>query len=269
MTTAYIDTIEEGELSMTRDKIALPVMYKIVGVSGTTATEIKVNAANDSNVPAFNAVHPSYSMLRVTEKNVSLHEKVSHVRVTYSTATTAPGGDPQSPTVPVYHISSRTVQETTNLNKTGAPILLGPDGLNAANVSVLRPTTTIRVSRVEVGINPGVVSRTYIGKVNSATWQGYANGYWLCVGIEGNSDDSGLTWKMDYDFELAIQPYLPVVAPASPTPKSTAWNPIAKLIDPTTALPKPSPFTGAVFIAGRDYVEVDAYDSIDFNALNI
>lgn len=270
MSTAYIDTIDEGDLQATRDRTAIVVTYKLKGVTGSNATAIKVNAANDSNLPLLNAAHPTYSALRVTEKRVSLVDNMAVVAVTYSTATTAPGGDPEAPTTPVYRMSARVSQEQTNCDKGGIPIALGPNLDTPASVTVLKPVITMRVSRVEEGINPGVVAQTYVGKVNLTTWQSKPKGWWLCTGIEANSDDSGDTWRMDYDFELAQQGKRPGNPPASPPNKTLPWNPIAFYIDPATNQPPAKPFPGhADYVMGAEYYEVPSYDTIDFNTLNI
>lgn len=260
MATVHVDTIQEGELVRTRDKISLPVIYKLSGVTGSTAAAKKFAALGDSSIPAINAVHPTYTNLRVAQQSAKIDDSLVEVTVTYESVTTATGGNPDTPTVPVYELSAVANVVSTNHDKNGTLIELGPtDQRKVGSVSVHKPAITVRVSRVEVGVNPGNVAQAYVGKVNSQTWLSQPAGYWLMTGLQSRTSDSGLTTQMNYDFELAVQPLKP-----DGTAKTIAHNPIAYWKDSATGEGRPG-----TQVEGTDWKEVLEYSSVDFNTLSI
>lgn len=117
--------------------------------------------------------------------------------------------------------------------------------------AVLVPRSTLVIERTETS-QPGVVSRSYVGKTNSTTWLGEAAGSFLCTSITGRSNDGGATYVVTYTFDFD---------PVDSFQSVVFWE------DPMTrARPALSP---SDMSAGNGVTWVTVYGSADFNALGL
>lgn len=83
-------------------------------------------------------------------------------------------------------------------------------------------------TRVEA-TSPRVRADTYVGKLNSVTWNGYAARRVLCASIEGESQDRGATFVTTYTFHVKPAGFWDVLLyhddpfyPGNPIPTSVA-----------------------------------------------
>jgi len=171
------------------------------------------------------------------------------ITLNYSTDDVPKGGDPTAPTLPVYKGSARLVQGTTGFDRSGTQITVSKAGSpdQHPTVNAMLPQATVSVSRVESGIRPLDVAGAILGKLNETTWNGPV-GAWLCTGINFESEDGGLEWKMDYEFQRGDE---------------LGWQPQAAYTEPDGTLA-----TGITEANGGRQV-VDWYTSYDYTKLGI
>lgn len=211
------------------------------------------------DIPRRGDPHPAVPNIKLVDREATPNEndpKRIMVKLRYGVPQP---GDPVSG-VTTVRTGSGSHGDQVNVDLRGRPIRTEmqvatalPDGSSTTrldqqvhNVDVERPATTTEFERVEVE-NPTPKSRQYVGRVNSTRWYGGAAGTWLCVGIEGDSDDGGQTYKVSYSFQ-----YNP-----------DGWNPVVRHRDPQTGLP-------AFFnVFERSVITAEVYRSANFGALRL
>ena len=101
------------------------------------------------------------------------------------------------------------------------------------------------------GIND--LARSYVGKTNASDWEmtpGDALRSWLCAGIEGISNDNGLSYVVAYSFQH----------------RGDGWDKTVIYIDPNDGRPPPDiEFGVGNTISSKNKYAVQ--ESVDFNAI--
>lgn len=133
----------------------------------------------------------------------------------------------------------RTGTEITVQREAGAPTLIQP-------VQYRRPSPVIEFSRWE-NTNPRTRAETYVGKINSALWNGYAAETVLCTAIVGTTRDDGDTYDVRYEFE-----------------QRSTWDTTVVYIDEQTGRP-PSGLVEGV----SKKTNIKLYNTANFSLLNI
>ena len=85
-------------------------------------------------------------------------------------------------------------------------------------LTILKPQTTLIRNQKEA-VDPLNKSRTYVGKMNDATFQGDAIGTWLCTRLNGVSNDGGANWTVTYEFQWRVETWKGVLVYILPTGK--------------------------------------------------
>lgn len=115
-------------------------------------------------------------------------------------------------------------------------------------IAVMVPMSTISGSYVQQTASPGAITKAYIGKLNSTTWQGGAARTWMCTSFTFELVDDTLSpplYRFDFTFEYDDQ----------------TWDndTTVVFIDEDTG----SPVTPLV--DGESIVTVPYYDTANFN----
>ena len=166
--------------------------------------------------------------------------------ITYRQQSTSFNTQPNDNGPVVTTVSSNVVETDTSEDRNDTALTTSHENeTKAATVPFLEPVTVLECRRVEA-TNPRSRSDTYVGKVNSATWNGYAARTVLCSDINTTTDDFGASYDTTYRFEY----------------RANGW-------DPTIVHKKPSgdPVLNPVDTVGIKVVEL--YDEVSFAPLNI
>ncbi len=114
----------------------------------------------------------------------------------------------------------------TNYEGVNSALYAGKTMTTGVEATLFIPERTIVVTKQEV-VTGGYVSelaREYVGMVNADDWDlapGDAIGTWLCTGIEGISNDNGLSYTITYSFQY----------------RADQWTQTVIYIDPNTGRP--------------------------------
>lgn len=243
--------IEGSSLEQSKGKISKTLVYLVTGVSGSTTFDKE--AAGLAATPAMGATGPAGTS--VVSKSAKI-EGPAEVRVTvrYETGNGADLADPEDPTLPIYEVGTQLQQETTKWLPATSPtadrekILIDYKGEQKAGSMVIDQSLyTVRITRVEVGVDPGLIAKTVVNKINSHTWLNGEPDSWRCINIQGQSSDGGTTWTMVYEF-LYIE---------------TGHQPIAVLIDKETG----EMYDDATYKPEKGAKKIEYYKKFDFRTL--
>lgn len=113
-------------------------------------------------------------------------------------------------------------------------------------VQYRRPAPILESSRYEVS-SPRTRAETFVGKLNSLSWNGYAAETVLCTGIVGTTRDRGVSYDVRYSFEY----------------KPNGWTTTVVFIDEDTGRPI------ANLVDNESKKTIDLYDAVSFSSLNI
>lgn len=165
----------------------------------------------------------------------------------------APANDPQEQPdddgAGVSTVGSVVETVQTEFDSAGAEITVKRDASSPdliQPVQYRKPRSVAEFSRWEQN-SPQSRADTYVGKLNSAVWNGYAAGTVLCSGIVGTTRDGGDTYDVRYEFEI----------------DANGWDETVVYIDEDTGRPI-SPLVDTV-----SKKTVTLYTSISFSGLNI
>ena len=117
----------------------------------------------------------------------------------------------------------------------------------SAEIDKLVPERTVTF-RLREDIDPASIAETYVGKVNLYGWRGGDNGEWMCTGITGVSDNSGVFFDNAYSFQHRVG----------------GFNPKMVFHDSSTGKPPPDVDASAQPNAIKT---PEMYDEVDFNIL--
>jgi len=269
--------IEGASVRQTTTSMEIADVYYLDDLS--PGEQMQEDALATPGVPQMGDYHPRQSTLKVQSREVEATggQFSATVRVTYSNQQPSGGGGnsggPQTPDDPARVSVGATVQQAErDFDAAGIQIIIPAwSTTNADNkavtyprqtrsVPVLVPQVTRRYTRIETA-DPQSLAMAYVGRVNSYRWNNGEATTWLCTGINGETDDDGLTWTVSYDFQYQTQ----IVSGLE-----RGWQIIVTAIDPATGNPADGaePPVGAQ-PSGLGTRWVSAYNIADFRNLNL
>lgn len=165
----------------------------------------------------------------------------------------------QTTSVPALGVSDMKVKYTFPADYEGVnkEKYAGLEFETGVETSKLVPEQTIIITRQEIitGGDLNNLARTFVGATNSTDWNLVPEDdkrTWLCTGIEGISNDNGLTYIITYSFQY----------------RKDKWDQVVIYIDPNTGRPPPDiAFGEGDVISSKNKYAVQ--DSEDFNGLGL
>lgn len=200
-------------------------IFRVTGLTGGSGT-LKAALA-EAGLPAPNSVHPDETTLRVLSREVKTIDGFPtecFVEVTYGYLGVITSGT-STPT-----LSGGTGLETLEsaYDRNGAQITTTHNGITqGGTISVPNAQSSFRFTRTQQTGQPGVISKTYVNRVNSTAWMGGNPGEWLCTNIAFDLVDDSTTpdtYQLTYEFQF----------------KEGGWQPKIVYIDPDTGQPPPN-----------------------------
>lgn len=224
----------------------------ISGVTGTVDALLKA-ALDDPSMPNYGDPHPQDSSITVQSITVSaLSGDVYQAQIEYYND---PGSVSGSSSATVQCNASTTVEETA-LDKTGAAMETVYTVAEQLlwSYSTVKPAFSAEVERPRVTYDfeytdttfPKTLIDTYLGKINSATWNGYAVNTVLCTAV--NVSQLGDNYRIRFSFVY----------------NENTWKFIASIPDAVDNIAG-STDTNLDLTTGTK--EFDVYDTVDFTPL--
>jgi len=264
MATITNDLVD-GQITSGPDGLTLTRVALVEGLT-SNADERMLEAITVTGIPRRGDFHPSIAGLAVASVSaVPVGAGQARVTITYGVynVTLNPPDESAPPQVTV----GSTVQGVeTNLDVDGNAMKLDffvadPDENGnvfyrqveyTGTVSKQDPQTVARFSRREP-FAPLTKSKTYVGKMNSNAFLGDPPRYWLCTRIEGTSNDGGLTYQVEYEFQR----------------NASTWDvTIVGIDDQTDQPPDPADVVpGQGETSWKETFQI--YEEVDFSGLNL
>lgn len=239
--------------------------WKVTGISaGTSMVKAIDDAIDNSDLPDFGDTHPDSGgspadigdilVEDISGSWIDDENTMAEIVVTYSRPSFETQEPSENPDEAIIQVGSTVSTIRTNKDASDTDIVISLTGEEdqLAEVDVEVPQTVLMFQRRE-STNPITKSLTYSGKVNSGSLGGgtYAAGTLLCLGIEGDSSDNGLTWTITYRFQ-----YDPA-----------GWNgQTVVYIDPDTDRPHADVDLST---GSAGWESVDMYDTANFSNLTL
>jgi hypothetical protein len=244
--------------------------YLLKDVDGNDLQSLLRNALEDSRIPRRGEASQRFDGYVVANRVARVEGKrIVRVTVTWRPNTTTPGGgggidppfdpglvdvDQQVPSetgVSRVTVGTSVVGVVTNFDVFGDIITVRyGDDVQVAEISKNAAVSVRRFERLEL-FNPEAKSRFYTNKINSLNWLGAAPLTYLCKGITGEPvarEDGLIAWRVAYEFEGSSE---------------ATWLVKVAYVDPSTGLiPEDVSDTNGTTL-------VQAYQAVDFNALNL
>lgn len=259
MTTVTSDTIGSGTISKGSDGVTTLLRVFIVeGVSGTATTR-PATAFEATGIPDVGDQHPDYSAFYCHNKTQEVLEPTTYrIKCEYKDSNNYRNVDSGSQ----VSIGATVQTQRTNKDKDGSVIQVGsldPDAdpkpvetkttkyKQGAMVDKQVPVLALNYSRLETS-DPTSTIKSYVGKRNSGSFNGFAAKELLCTRITARSNDGGNTYEMEYEFQ-----YDP-----------NKWDATVTYIDPETGVP-PQAVSGVT--NGIETFEI--YDTADYDTLDL
>lgn len=230
---------------------------RIATVSGVTGDgDLRLYNAVIALGLSIGAAHPAVPncVLATINADAKATDVVS-VRLTYRTPQGSLETNPIEPEDVLIRVGGRLTDREENKDVNGDLLEVeyldaaGETRLQSGTVTVLRPEHTLRFDVVVAGEDlPGHISKTFLGKINSAGWwhdpETAAAGKWLCTDASAESRDGGATYQMAFEFQYREQ----------------GWDHTVAYQDPETGrIP-------ADVVDGDGVRDYTMYESIDFNS---
>lgn len=158
----------------------------------------------------------------------------------------------------VGHIIEKEIKVTDPKTGVESKVKTKVPDIQVRSANIVEPNVVLTVSRIETG-SPDQKAREFVGTVNEKPLGGALKasklgvkgadppGTWLCTRITGDTQDGGLTYSVQYEFQ-----YNP-----------NGWFFVAQYIDKKTGQP---PFLD---LTGEETIAYDVYERKDFSALGI
>lgn len=256
--------------------VRIATVHNITGVSASAVMLEAVAVLEDDGV-IIGVAHPSLATaflsdfepgvrsadaftVRLIYKEFPFGQEIVRVGATTSQVVTNRGFlVNQTTEVPAETLSDMTAKYTYPADYEGvnSEKYKSKEFETGVEASKFTPEKTIVVTRQEV-ITGGALSdlaSDFVGKVNTEGWDlapGDAAGTWLCTGIEGISNDNGLTYIITYSFQF----------------REDKWEATVIYIDPNTGRPPPDvAFGTGTTISSKNKYAVQS--SADFDELGL
>jgi len=258
MASRIQDLVEGATISETsEDGFKATRVFLITGVTGSGPGR-QLTAMHSA--PPIGAAHPVIPLLFCKTKRAEIvNNSPGQYKVTCEYE---PGND--TPEEEITATLGGTVQSVqTTKDAAGNTIELGPVTIQTTNeagdavtlkypkqtglVSKQVPQAIFTYKRREEAAPTAAIQR-YLGKVNSAQYLGLNPGKVFCSRINGDTDDSGETYLVTYDFQIDFN----------------GWEADVVYEDSGTGLP----LVGAT-VANNGIKTVEIYEKVDFNELQL
>lgn len=226
----------------------------------TTAGESLIDILGAAGIPAYYEPYPGmtgsnweYSPIFAVEINVQPEQDdsgVYRVTVNYAIPDYSQAPPSTNATDATIQVGSSVSETTTMVDNLGDQIFVTLAGqpTQTGEVAIQTPQTVLQFERREP-TSPLTNSETYSGTVNDDVVGGFAARTLLCLGIEGNSTDQGVTWNVIYRFQV----------------NRNTWQATVVYIDPETD--RPHVDVNIATSAGVTYANI--YPETDFSALSL
>lgn len=241
MATVTEDNIEGGGLSVGPDGYVATRIFTVDGVTGDKKARM-YNAILTAKIPRRGDLHPVIPGLRVDTLN-AVPLSASQFRVTCVYKNLVGFSSPVN-AAPTLAVGSSVTGTTTNkaygfVEGTGAVenglmivkyTATNDDGsttekTQTGEIELQVPQTVYNLSRKEKG-DPGNKALNFVGTVNSTTFRGWPARHWLCTRIQGQSQDGGETWQVDYEFQFNREKWDATVVYVDPETNEVPKSPI-------------------------------------------
>lgn len=201
--TAKIDIKKNSRVKLDRDGYRAERIAIVSGVTGT-AEQVLYNAINDSQLPDIGDAHPDIASITLQDLSCE-PQGGGHYRIVMSYYKDS-GQASTSASAEVRANTGLAVEETA-LDVNG-------DAMTAVYVTygggLVRQRFTAEVERPRIVFDfeytssnyPTEDINSYLGKVNSLAWNGYAPGTILCSAID--VDQSGANFRVRYSFAYRV-----------------------------------------------------------------
>jgi hypothetical protein len=245
-----LDIQQNSRISQNKDGFRVDRIALVSGVTGDPDERL-YNAITDAGLPDYGDEHPSISGIYLNELSADVIDPET-VKVTlsyYNDSATAEGGETTS------RASGSTNIEETKLDING-------DDMTTRYVdgSIIYPKVsfTAEIERPRVTFDfeytvssfPKTTIDTYLGKINSVIWNGYAVETILCVAVDVNQEGSLYRVRISFAYNADTWAFLAKM-PTAPPLTAHATDPDSDL-NLTTGI---RPF--------------DVYDQVDFVPLGL
>ncbi len=233
------------------------------GVTGSGMAQLQ-NAVRVAGIPQLGTPLSSHPSAVVVARTPTPHGGGTFtIRIDY-----ADQGYHDTPDDQSLEVGTSLESVETNTNIEGLLLQVKYNGVwqKAASVGVLRPNSTIRISRTE-SKSPGKKSQEYVGKVNKHRGFRLAGASdikrcWLCQSITGSSRDKGKSWQVQYEFA-----YMPKMQNPDGTERA-GWDYLAIYRDESGNVP-PDVIDGTWAEGDLPIAMYTMYHEADFNKLNL
>ena len=249
--TVIIDIEDGARISRTKDGYRADRIAIVQGVTGTASQRL-YNAITDAGLPAYGSAHPSISSIYLNDITGDVIDPET-VRLTlsyYDDPSSADGGQTTS------RASGTTTVEETKLDINGDAMTtqysLSTGGIIPAErftAEVERPRVTFDFEYI-VSTFPQTTIDTYLGKINSVIWNGYAVKTILCTAV--NVSQQGDDYQVRISFAYNADTWAFLARTSNPPVLLAHPTDVDALLDLTTGT---RPF--------------DVYNTVDFTALGL
>lgn len=247
-------------------------MFLVAGISGSRIAKgyIAVNAAG---IPRIGDAHPAgipfVIVTGLSSKPKGIKSENQEVTVTYSIPASSSSQPIDETAQGVLRVGSSLTSKTTFKDVEGNQVILqhdfrdiAPDGsetirteFQSVSIEYMVPTVIAQCTRREPK-TPLLKSKQFVGWYNKFQIWGELPHRWLCTRIDGDSEDDGRSYTVNYEFQLA-------------EPGET-WDPTVVFIDATTGAPPVDQITGqSTLVEGVGKKTVRIYGETDFSILGI
>jgi len=196
---AKLDLKDSSQISLTKEGYRAQRIALVSGVAGTAA-QVLFNAINDGGLPDIGDAHPDISTITLNDITCSpLGGGQFKITLSYykdsGTTTTSSTAEAR--------VSSGLSVEETHEDINGQPmdssyqIFGGGFASQRFTAEVERPRMSINFEYTATGFPTNDITK-YLGKINSATWNGYPPKTILCSAID--ADQNGDNFRVSYTF---------------------------------------------------------------------
>lgn len=200
---ANIDIKKSSRIKLDKDGYRATRIAIVSGVAGT-AESVLYNAINDSQLPDIGDVHPDVSSITLQD---IVCEPMSGGQYRVTMMYYKDSGQTGTSASAEVRANTGLAVEETSLDINGDSMVANYGTLGGA---LIRQRFTAEVERPRIVFDfeytasayPTTDINTYLGKVNSIAWNGYAPGTIMCSAI--NVDQAGAEYRVRYSFAYRV-----------------------------------------------------------------
>jgi hypothetical protein len=252
--TITAELVEGSTLSQSADGYTATRVF----IAKTTAGETKLQVLSHPDIPQYADIHPDFDGIELVpiyalsrsctpEENDPAIFRVSieYRRPDYTSV--EPG---ETANDALIQIGSSVTASKTEVDNAGSQIIVTLSGQpdQTGSVEIQVPEMVLVFTRRESS-SPLAKALTYAGKINSASLGGgtFAAQTLLCLGIDADTNDGGISYNVTYRFQY----------------RPGTWVPTVVYIDPNTDMPHED----VVISTNTGVVYPEIYEEDDFITL--